>query len=93
MSFMPAPTSTRPARRPWITWAASLLFLVVAIATPFAYRWMSRPEGLSPTRQHSGRTEVFLRHSHAWDGEWLPLVETTSSPLLYLVHQDLPPAP
>jgi hypothetical protein len=88
---MPASTSTRPARHPWLTWAASVLFIAAAIAALFVSRWMSRPQGLPPTRQHSGRTEVFLRNPHAWDGEWLPLVETTSSPLLYLVHDDLPP--
>jgi hypothetical protein len=46
---------------------------------------------LPPTRQYNGSTEVFLRNPHAWDGEWLPFVEATSSPLLYLVHDDLPP--
>jgi hypothetical protein len=88
---MSAPTSTRPARHPWLTWAASLLFLAAAISVPFIYRQQNRPEGLPPTHKHNGRTEVFLRNPHAWDGEWLPLVETTNSPLLYLIHQDLPP--
>ena len=41
---MPTPSSTRPARRPWITWVRSLLFLVAAIAVPFIYRQQSRPE-------------------------------------------------
>jgi hypothetical protein len=90
---MPASTSTRLARRPWVTWATYLLFFSAAIAAPLAYRWMSRPQGLPLTRQHNGRTEVFLRNPHAWDGERLPLVEATRSPLLYLIHQDLPPAP
>src|SRR5262249_12534208 len=34
-SPMPAPTSTHPARHPWFTWAAPLLFLAAAIAVPF----------------------------------------------------------
>jgi hypothetical protein len=88
---MPAPGSTRPARRPWLTWAASLLFLAATIAAPLASRWLSGPEGLPPTHQHHGRTEVFLRSPHAWDGKWLPLVEARRSPLLHLIHQDLPP--
>jgi hypothetical protein len=90
---MPAPTSTRPARGPWLTWAVYLLFLAATLAVPFACRWVSRPEGLPPSRRHNGQSEVFLRNPHAWDGEWLPLGEATSSPLLWLVHQGCLPAP
>jgi hypothetical protein len=31
---MSTPTSTRPVRHPWLTWAASLLFLAAAIELP-----------------------------------------------------------
>jgi hypothetical protein len=38
-----------------------VVFFAAALAVPFAYRWMSRPEDLPSTRQHNGGTEVFLR--------------------------------
>ena len=66
------------------------MFFAAALAVPFAYRWMSKPEGIPPTRQHNGRTEVFLCNPRAWDGEWLPLVEATDRPLLNLVHEGIP---
>src|SRR5262249_19775550 len=66
-------------------------FLFAAFAAPFAYRWLNRPKGLPPTRQHNGWTEVFLRNLRAWDGESLPLVEATGSRLLYQIHQGMPP--
>jgi hypothetical protein len=81
---------SQPVRRPWITWAASLLLLCAAFAGPFAYRWMSHPKGLPPTRQHNGRTVVFIPTPGRHDGEWLPLEDTTDSPLLWLIHQRVP---
>jgi hypothetical protein len=73
--------------RPWITWAASLLFLAAAIAGVFAYLHWSRLEGEPPIRHHNGRAEVFLILPKAHKGVWLPLVESTDSPLLYLIRQ------
>jgi hypothetical protein len=84
---MPPPNSARPVRRPWTTWAASLLILAAAVAVPFAYRHWNRPEGQPPTRYRSGRTEVFLRLPDARNGIWLPLVESTDSHLRYLTFE------
>jgi len=76
---MSAPSSDRPARHSWFFLVAASLILG---AIPVAYRIYTRlQEGTPPLQQGSGRVEVFVHTPDRPLGEWLPIVETTDSPL------------
>jgi hypothetical protein len=80
---MSDPDSARPAGHPWFFWIAASLVLG---AMPIAYRvWTKPPEGTPPLRERYGRTEVFLHTPHHREGQWLRLVESTDSPLRYIM--------